>query len=123
MSSPSEFLTFYRRVGTTATSAMRAHRVLPRPAAPARAITYSAVRTIKSTDIGEGKKHATQKNERLDVQSDNAGAGQDAKKTGSGGQATSQKDSRDNVSRAKQDHPEAPDTAIGFQDERGSKGH
>ena len=71
MSSPSEFLTFYR-IGT---SALRSsHRALPRPARPARAVTYTVFSRNASSDMGEGKKHTTQKKERLDVQSDSAHA-------------------------------------------------
>lgn len=46
-----------------------------------------------------------------------------AKSKGDGGNATEQRDSRDNTQRAKKDHPEAPDVVIGMQDERGKKGH
>lgn len=39
-----------------------------------------------------------------------------------GGSATRQKDERDSTAKAKKEHPEAPDTVIGMQDERGGKG-
>ena len=45
-----------------------------------------------------------------------------AKASGSGGAATSQSDSQNSTAKAKKDHPEAPDTVIGMQDERGAKG-
>ncbi|GAM82193.1 hypothetical protein ANO11243_001720 [Dothideomycetidae sp. 11243] len=114
--SPSEFLTFYRRVATKP-SLLRAHRSLPRPAQPVRAITYSGVRR----DIGDKKTHTTRKDNRLDVQSDASHAGREAKGQGKGGHATSQSSS-DSVGKAKEEHPAAPDAKIGFQDERGGKG-
>jgi len=39
-----------------------------------------------------------------------------------GGAATEGKDSAGGVSRAKKEFPEAPDPAIGMQDERGGRG-
>ena len=45
-----------------------------------------------------------------------------ANKTGSGGNATEAKDSAGGVAKAKREHPEAPDPAIGMQDERGGRG-
>jgi len=46
-----------------------------------------------------------------------------AKSKGEGGHAAHEGDERGSVKKAKDDMPEAPDTAIGFQDERGGKGH
>jgi hypothetical protein len=43
-------------------------------------------------------------------------------KEGSGGNATEGKDSAGGVAKAKREHPEAPDPAIGMQDERGGRG-
>jgi hypothetical protein len=45
-----------------------------------------------------------------------------ANKTGTGGHATEGKDSAGGVAKAKREHPEAPDPAIGMQDERGGRG-
>ncbi|KAF2222028.1 hypothetical protein BDZ85DRAFT_283150 [Elsinoe ampelina] len=117
MSSPSEFLTFYRRMA--APSALKRARVLPRPSLPARAITYTATRS----DIGHDKKHTTDKKDRLDVQSNNSFAARDAKAKNEGGAATQQKDERGGKQMAKDENPEMPDgvAAIGFQDERGAK--
>ncbi|KAK3063599.1 hypothetical protein LTS18_014257 [Coniosporium uncinatum] len=73
-----------------------------------------------TTSRGE---HTTDKDNRLDVQSEYSGKGQDAKANNEGGSATSQSDARSSTERAKKDHPEAPDVVIGMQDERGGKGH
>jgi hypothetical protein len=45
-----------------------------------------------------------------------------SKKSNSGGQATEGRDSAGGVAKAKKEHPEAPDPAIGMQDERGGRG-
>lgn len=45
-----------------------------------------------------------------------------ANKEGSGGSATEGKDSAGGQAKAKQEFPEAPDPAIGMQDERGGRG-
>ena len=45
-----------------------------------------------------------------------------ANKEGSGGHATEGRDSAGGKDKAKQEHPEAPDPAIGMQDERGGRG-
>jgi len=45
-----------------------------------------------------------------------------AKAKGEGGQSATEADERGSARKAKQEMPEAPD-AIGFQDERGGKGH
>lgn len=45
-----------------------------------------------------------------------------AHKEGSGGHATERKDSAGGKAKAKQEFPEAPDPAIGMQDERGGRG-
>ncbi|KAF2462178.1 hypothetical protein BDY21DRAFT_277324, partial [Lineolata rhizophorae] len=39
------------------------------------------------------------------------------------GHATREADTRQSAKRAKEEFPEAPDPAIGMQDERGGKGH
>jgi hypothetical protein len=45
-----------------------------------------------------------------------------AQKEGSGGHATEGKDSAGGKEKAKKEFPEAPDPAIGMQDERGGRG-
>lgn len=45
-----------------------------------------------------------------------------ADKEGSGGHATEGKDSAGGAQKAKEEFPEAPDPAIGMQDERGGRG-
>jgi hypothetical protein len=45
-----------------------------------------------------------------------------AQKEGSGGHATEGKDSAGGVETAEKEFPEAPDPAIGMQDERGGRG-
>ena len=40
-----------------------------------------------------------------------------------GGHATTEKDVGSSAAKAKKDYPEAPDTVIGMQDERGGKGY
>jgi len=44
------------------------------------------------------------------------------KASGTGGNATGQNDNEGATAKAKKEHPEAPDTVIGMQDERGGKG-
>lgn len=43
-------------------------------------------------------------------------------KSGNGGHATERRDSAGGKAQAKREHPEAPDPAIGMQDERGGRG-
>ena len=45
-----------------------------------------------------------------------------AQAAGGADTTTSQSDSTGSAQKAKKEHPEAPDTAIGMQDERGGKG-
>ncbi|KNG45796.1 hypothetical protein DDE82_006854 [Stemphylium lycopersici] len=57
------------------------------------------------------------------VQEANAKAGMDsAHKQGTGGHATERMDSAGGKAKAKKEFPEAPDPAIGMQDERGGRG-
>jgi hypothetical protein len=51
-----------------------------------------------------------------------ANAHNSSAKNDRGGSATEGKDSAGGVAKAKKDHPEAPDPAIGMQDERGGRG-
>jgi hypothetical protein len=50
------------------------------------------------------------------------GSGNRSKANASGGNATGQSDSQGSTAKAKREHPEAPQTVIGMQDERGGKG-
>jgi len=129
MASPSEFLTFYRR--TARLSTLRQSRIVP-AALPRRTFVSSACRYSSggklSTDdyvaneaYPDGE-HATDKKDKLDVQSANAAEGQKAKANDQGGTATQRRDSNNSTAQAKKEHPEAPDTVIGMQDERGGKG-
>ncbi|PSN66529.1 hypothetical protein BS50DRAFT_456568, partial [Corynespora cassiicola Philippines] len=100
-----------------------------------RAFAVSAVRPAKQypddlstnektkTDLYPDDEHATRKRDRLNIQEDSVGAGMEsAHKHGEGGHATERKDSAGGVKKAKEEHPEAPDPAIGMQDERGGRG-
>ncbi|KEQ80742.1 hypothetical protein M438DRAFT_241085, partial [Aureobasidium pullulans EXF-150] len=66
--------------------------------------------------------HATDKKDKLDIQSDTAAKGQESKSRGEGGTATQRRDANNSTAKAKQENPEAPDVVIGMQDERGGKG-
>ncbi|KAI9714354.1 MAG: hypothetical protein M1820_000315 [Bogoriella megaspora] len=133
MSSPSEFLTFYRRLRVRSaqkcsisyTRASLSNRV-------ARPFSSSVARTglgnpstddSVKTDRYPDDEHATNKQDKLDIQSENSHKAKTAKARDEGGQATQQKDTTKSTERAKKEHPEAPDVVIGMQDERGGKGH
>ncbi|GAB7350391.1 hypothetical protein MBLNU459_g1012t1 [Dothideomycetes sp. NU459] len=130
MSSPSEFLTFYRRFAThpalrhraraAAPSSLRTFTAaVPRLSSGGKLSTDASVASEKFPD----DQHATNKKDKLDVQSDSSGKAREAKSRGEGGSATTESDSRGSTQQAKKDHPEAPDVVIGMQDERGGKGH
>ncbi|KAJ6195724.1 hypothetical protein J3E72DRAFT_440895 [Bipolaris maydis] len=80
------------------------------------------------TDLYDSDKpHAVQDKVRQgdthNVHESNAKAGMDsAHKDGKGGHATERKDSAGGKTTAKKEFPEAPDPAIGMQDERGGRG-
>ncbi|KAF2005722.1 hypothetical protein P154DRAFT_518440 [Amniculicola lignicola CBS 123094] len=76
------------------------------------------------TDAYTDSEHATSKakHDANDIQSNSVKAGQKAVEAGKGGSATERKDSQGGVAKAKKEHPEAPDPAIGMQDERGGRG-
>ncbi|KXT10917.1 hypothetical protein AC579_3492 [Pseudocercospora musae] len=119
-SSPSEFLTFYR--------ALRAsHRVASRSVRPfSQSIVASrpASNPDKKHDIGseeKNKKHVLDKGHDPNVQTEQSKQGREHRATDSGGVATQQK-SGGAHEKAKKEFPEAP-TTIGFEDERGGKGH
>lgn len=147
MASPSEFLTFYRR--TARLSTLRQSRLVP--ASPRRTFVSSTCRYSSggklstddsvSTEAYPDSEHATNKKDKLDVQSANAAEGQKyplsslvhiilvltqhfsrSKSRDEGGTATQRRDSNDSTAKAKKDNPEAPDVVIGMQDERGGKG-
>jgi hypothetical protein len=147
MPSPSEFITLYRR--TARLSTLRQSRIVP--ASPRRTFVSSTCRYSSggklSTDDSVANEaypdseHATDKKDKLDVQSANAAEGQKyilfpaidinpctdpalcrSKNRDEGGTATQRRDSNNSTSQAKKEHPEAPDVVIGMQDERGGKG-
>ncbi|OAG09586.1 uncharacterized protein CC84DRAFT_1255604 [Paraphaeosphaeria sporulosa] len=133
MSSPSEFLTFYRRATM---STPRMLRSVQRPATRSFAISAArrkggvdADRKAK-TDKREDTEHSVNKahsakGDTYDVQSSNAKDGMDSANTSgsgsSGGTATERKDTTGSQAKARNDFPEAPDL-IGMQDERGGRG-
>ncbi|KAF2451931.1 hypothetical protein P171DRAFT_426358 [Karstenula rhodostoma CBS 690.94] len=133
MSSPLEFLSFYRRA---ATSTSRMLRSVQHPAT--RSFAISATRRKDGVDADQKAKtdkhrdteHSVDKahkatGDTYDVQSSNAKDGMDSAKTSgtgsSGGTATERKDTTGSQAQAKKDFPEAPDL-IGMQDERGGRG-
>ncbi|KAF1981606.1 hypothetical protein K402DRAFT_408287 [Aulographum hederae CBS 113979] len=99
--------------------------VSPRPVLMAQSASTRRMLSSSGAKLAEGKPgqkdHVTDKEDRLDVQSNNSGKGFDQKAQGSGGSATSQSDSRNSTKRTKEEHPESP-VIIGMQDERGGKG-
>ncbi|KAK6006244.1 hypothetical protein QM012_006654 [Aureobasidium pullulans] len=128
MASPSEFLTFYRR--TARLSTLRQSRLVP--ASPRRTFISSTCRYSSggklstddsvATEAYPDSEHATNKKDKLDVQSANAAEGQKSKSRDEGGTATQRRDSNNSTAKAKQENPESPDVVIGMQDERGGKG-
>ncbi|KAG9538470.1 hypothetical protein KCU86_g23923, partial [Aureobasidium melanogenum] len=128
MASPSEFLTFYRR--TARLSTLRQSRLVP--ASPRRTFVSSTCRYSSggklstddsvATEAYPDSEHATNKKDKLDVQSANAAEGQKSKSRDEGGTATQRRDSNNSTSKAKKENPESPDVVIGMQDERGGKG-
>ncbi|KAF2185724.1 hypothetical protein K469DRAFT_664684 [Zopfia rhizophila CBS 207.26] len=135
--SPSEFLTFYRRITThpslrqSVLSGRSISSIHPVEQPYSRQFCLSAqyrkqnLSTDDSvkTDKYPDDEHATKKKDDLDPQSANTKAGINAKKNDTGGSATEQRDSAGGKAKAKKSHPEAPDVAIGMQDERGGWGH
>ncbi|TID18491.1 hypothetical protein E2P81_ATG06406 [Venturia nashicola] len=109
-STSSEFLVFMRHVV-----------VRSRTAIPPRHRQFS---TSPSSQLGEtDKQHATTKKDKLDIQSEQVGKGQEARSAGGQDTTTSQSDSTNSAKKAKEEFPEAADNAgIGMQDERGAKG-
>ncbi|KAF2140609.1 uncharacterized protein K452DRAFT_359650 [Aplosporella prunicola CBS 121167] len=132
--SPSEFLTFYRRLAThptlrrgfaspatttTTTTTRRAFSAAPARLGFGKPSTDSSVKTDQYPD----DKHTTNKSDELDVQNQSSSAGKASHASGTGGGATSRRDERGSTAKAKKEHPEAPDVVIGMQDERGGKGN
>ncbi|KAF2502817.1 hypothetical protein BU16DRAFT_521480 [Lophium mytilinum] len=120
--SPSEFLTFYRRIALSPTLRRPLTTTRPLATRPFTLSTRLQIDSSAKTDKFPDDEHATSKKDRLDVQSDSAHSGKNSKATGEGGTATEQSDSQGATAKAKKEHPEAPDTVIGMQDERGGKG-
>ncbi|KAG9761921.1 hypothetical protein KCU75_g10312, partial [Aureobasidium melanogenum] len=121
-------LTFYRR--TARLSTLRQSRLVP--ASPRRTFVSSTCRYSSggklstddsvATEAYPDSEHATNKKDKLDVQSANAAEGQKSKSRDEGGTATQRRDSNNSTSKAKKENPESPDVVIGMQDERGGKG-
>nr|POE47808.1 putative tartrate dehydrogenase/decarboxylase ttuc [Quercus suber] len=80
--------------------------------------------TSVGSKVGGSREHALDKGASGDpnVQSEASASGRGSRSQDAGGSATRQKDERNSTAKAKQEHPEAPDTVIGMQDERGGKG-
>ncbi|RMZ70710.1 hypothetical protein GMOD_00000841 [Pyrenophora seminiperda CCB06] len=83
--------------------------------------------TTKTDKYNSDSPHAVQEKvaqgDTHNVQESNAKAGIDsAQKQGEGGHATEGRDSAGGMETAKKEFPEAPDPAIGMQDERGGRG-
>ncbi|KAK4507887.1 hypothetical protein PRZ48_001622 [Zasmidium cellare] len=119
-SSPSEFLTFYRRLATSST--LRYSTV---SRATTRPFSSSIRQLEKQNDLGgpkENKSHALEKEYEPNVQTEQTKKGREHRANDEGGPATTQKDPNNAAKKAKEEFPEAP-TTIGFQDERGGKGH
>ncbi|KAK6432773.1 hypothetical protein LTR95_011057 [Oleoguttula sp. CCFEE 5521] len=125
MSSSSEFLTFIRHASSQTSRARlmtRSSLITRRPfsISTARPSTFEVGET--ATGKVPDKKHATDKKDKLDVQSDSSSKGRDAHANDKGGSATKASDERNSAQKTKQEFPESPDQ-IGMQDERGGKGH
>ncbi|KAH7132360.1 hypothetical protein B0J11DRAFT_225406 [Dendryphion nanum] len=136
--SPSEFLTFYRRMAAPTTLRTATRTTTSTSSTTLRPVQTTYTRSFSlasptfknlSTDSSVSKdqypddKHATNKassGDAHDPQSSNLKAGiNSAQKSGTGGHATEGKDSSSGKEAAT---PEAPDPAIGMQDERGGRG-
>ncbi|RYN49951.1 hypothetical protein AA0118_g11212 [Alternaria tenuissima] len=90
---------------------------------PNNASTNSKTKTDKyDSDSPHAVQEKVKQGDTHNVQESNAKAGLDAQKEGSGGHATEGKDSAGGKEKAKKEFPEAPDPAIGMQDERGGRG-
>ncbi|KAK5115345.1 hypothetical protein LTR62_001545 [Meristemomyces frigidus] len=135
--SPSDCLTFSRRIATSL-----AHHYRPVTRLPVRQFTLSS-RSRADTgrhnfvsnsgtqqgpksgnEEGGSREHALDKGNKKDpnIQSYESSAGRAARANDSGGNTTTQKDEQGATAQAKKEHPEAPDVVIGMQDERGGKG-
>ncbi|KAF2628467.1 hypothetical protein BU25DRAFT_410034 [Macroventuria anomochaeta] len=88
---------------------------------PNNASTNSKTKTDMLPD-DEHSVNKAKKGDKNDVQTSNLADGLDSAKEGSGGHATEGRDSSGGKERAKKEFPEAPDPAIGMQDERGGRG-
>ncbi|KAG9995233.1 hypothetical protein KCU80_g24505, partial [Aureobasidium melanogenum] len=111
-------------------STLRQSRLVP--ASPRRTFVSSTCRYSSggklstddsvATEAYPDSEHATNKKDKLDVQSANAAEGQKSKSRDEGGTATQRRDANDSTAKAKKENPESPDVVIGMQDERGGKG-
>ncbi|KAJ8109722.1 hypothetical protein OPT61_g7252 [Boeremia exigua] len=81
--------------------------------------------SLSSTCRSQDDKHSVnkaKKGDHHDIQTSNVKDGLDKAKQGAGGHATEGRDSAGGKAKAKKEFPEAPDPAIGMQDERGGRG-
>ncbi|KAF2215043.1 hypothetical protein CERZMDRAFT_95412 [Cercospora zeae-maydis SCOH1-5] len=129
MSSPSEFLTFYRTATRasalrTATVSRTVARTRPFSSTiPSLAGSTGEKGDLHKSDMGgpkENKKHVLEKDYEPNVQARESKAGRSARANDTGGTATEQKDGGSKA-KAKKEFPESP-VQIGFEDERGGKG-
>ncbi|KAF2865122.1 hypothetical protein BDV95DRAFT_587365 [Massariosphaeria phaeospora] len=77
------------------------------------------------TDGFPDDKHAVNKatdSDKNNVQEANAASAMEAKGTGNGGNAVEERDAAGGQAKAKKEFPEAPDPAIGMQDQVGARG-
>ncbi|KAJ4362721.1 hypothetical protein N0V95_001323 [Ascochyta clinopodiicola] len=88
---------------------------------PNNASTNAKTKTDMLPD-DEHSVNKAKKGDTNDIQTSNLKSGLDSAKEGTGGNATEAKDSAGGKAKAKKEFPEAPDPAIGMQDERGGRG-
>ncbi|KZF23654.1 hypothetical protein L228DRAFT_246487 [Xylona heveae TC161] len=85
---------------------------------------FSTTTTLRLGKDETDRKHATDKSDTLDVQSEAVARGKSSREAGGPqNNATSEKDLNRSNKRAKEEHPKAPEPVIGMNDERGTKGH
>merc|ERR1711939_572082 len=122
-SSPTEFLTFYRRLATSSTFR---HAPVSKTNLSRRAFANSS-RSRADTVNGhvtstKGTQQGPMSGDKVGGSKEGSMGGRASRAQNTGGQATREKDERNSTKRAKEEFPEAPDVVIGMQDERGGKG-
>jgi len=122
-SSPSEFLTFYRRLSTSTSLRTATRSAAIRSFGTTSRFQYASENS-HSGDIGADKRHVLEqgKDKEPNIHAYESNKGLENHEAGTGGNATSRKDTTSAKAQAKNEHPEAP-VVIGMEDERGSKGH